>query len=337
MKENISLLPYNTFGIDVKARFFKEICSFEDLIAALHFAQEKGLPLLPLGGGSNLVFTQDFEGVVALMKTKGIEQQIADDNAVLITAQAGENWHQFVLYCLERNYGGIENLSLIPGNIGTAPVQNIGAYGVELKDTFYSCKVLDVESLSVGTLYLQQCNFGYRDSIFKNVARGKYIILEVSLLLTRKRHKISAEYGAIQNELDKEGIRFPTIQNVSKAVISIRQSKLPDPKIIGNCGSFFKNPLIEKTQFEALQQKFENIPNYPMGAQVKVPAAWLIEQSGWKGKTIGNVGSHAKQALVLVNVTGKATGREVKNFSQQIIDSVKEKYGIELEREVNIL
>ena len=337
MQENISLKPYNTFGVDVQSKYFAEVCSLEELIETLKFSNSKKLPLLFLGGGSNILLTKDFEGIVIHLNLKGIHEEIINENEVLVTAKAGENWHQFVMFCLDKNYGGLENLSLIPGNVGTSPMQNIGAYGTEIKDIFESCKVLNLETLQIETFNLEQCKFGYRDSIFKQEGKGKYVILEVTFRLTRKNHKIDVEYGAIQSELEKMGITNPTIQDVSKAVINIRQSKLPDPKVIGNAGSFFKNPTIPISQFKALKQKFENIPGYPNGDFVKVPAGWLIEQAGWKGKQIGNVASNQLQALVIINATGTATGKEIFDFSTMIIDSVKEKFGIELEREVNII
>ena len=337
MQENISLKPYNTFGVDVKSKYFAEVRSLEELIETLKFSNSKKLPLLFLGGGSNILLTKDFEGIVIHLNLKGIHEEIINENEVLVTAKAGENWHQFVMFCLDKNYGGLENLSLIPGNVGTSPMQNIGAYGTEIKDIFESCKVLNLETLQIETFNLEQCKFGYRDSIFKQECKGKYVILEVTFRLTRKNHKIDVEYGAIQSELEKMGINNPTIQDVSKAVISIRQSKLPDPKVIGNAGSFFKNPTIPISQFEALKQKFENIPGDPNGDFVKVPAGWLIEQAGWKGKQIGNVASNQLQALVIINATGNATGKEIFDFSTMIIDSVKEKFGIKLEREVNII
>lgn len=337
MQENISLKPYNTFGVDVKSKYFAEVRSLEELIETLKFSNSIKLPLLFLGGGSNILLTKDFEGLAIQLNLKGITEEIIDDNQILITAKAGENWHQFVMFCLDKNYGGLENLSLIPGNVGTSPMQNIGAYGTEIKDIFESCKVLNLETLQIETFNLEQCKFGYRDSIFKQEGKGKYVILEVTFRLTRKNHKIDIEYGAIQSELEKMGITNPTIQDVSKAVINIRQSKLPDPKVIGNAGSFFKNPTIPISQFKALKQKFENIPGYPNGDFVKVPAGWLIEQAGWKGKQIGNVASNQLQALVIINSTGSATGKEIFDFSTMIIDSVKEKFGIKLEREVNII
>jgi UDP-N-acetylmuramate dehydrogenase len=337
MHENFSLQPYNTFGIDAKARYFTEVSSVEELLEALNTPATQTLPLLFLGGGSNILLTQNFEGLAIQLNLKGIHEDLISENEVLVTVKAGENWHEFVLFCLEKNYGGMENLSLIPGNVGTSPMQNIGAYGVEIKDTFVSCTVLNLENLQLETFNREQCQFGYRDSVFKQEGKGKYVIVEVSFTLTRKNHELKTSYGAIQSELEKSGIEHPTIQDISKAVINIRQSKLPDPKKTGNAGSFFKNPTIPLTQFEELQQKFDNIQGYPNGDFVKVPAGWLIEQCGWKGKQIGNVASHQLQALVIINATGKATGKEIFDFSTMIIDSVMEKFGIELEREVNIL
>lgn len=337
MHENFSLKPYNTFGIDAKARYFTEVHSVEELMEALNDPATQSLPLLFLGGGSNILLTRDFEGVAVQLNLKGIHEDIIGENEVMVTVKAGENWHEFVLFCLEKNYGGMENLSLIPGNAGTSPMQNIGAYGVEIKDAFVSCTVLNLENLQLETFNKEQCRFGYRDSVFKQEGKGKYVITEVSFTLTRKDHQLKTSYGAIQAELEKSGIENPTIQDISKAVINIRQSKLPDPKKTGNAGSFFKNPTIPLTQFEELQQQFADIPGYPNGDFVKVPAGWLIERAGWKGKQTGNVATHRLQALVIINATGNATGREIFDFSAELIDSVQKKYGIELEREVNII
>ena len=337
MHENFSLKPYNTFGVDAKTRYFAEINNVEELKEALNFSNDQNLPILFLGGGSNILLTKDFDGLAVKLNLKGIHEDIISENHVLVTAKAGENWHEFVIFCLEKNYGGLENLSLIPGNVGTSPMQNIGAYGTEIKDIFVSCTVLNLENLQLETFNLEQCKFGYRDSVFKQEGKGKYVILEVTFKLTRQNHNIKTEYGAIKSELENQGIQNPTIQDISKAVIAIRQSKLPDPKQIGNAGSFFKNPTILLTQFEELQQKFENIQGYPNGDFVKVPAGWLIEQCGWKGKQIGNVASHKLQSLVIINATGEATGKEIYDFSTEIINSVQEKFGIELEREVNII
>jgi UDP-N-acetylmuramate dehydrogenase len=337
MQENFSLKPYNTFGVDARARYFTEVNTIDELKEALIFAKNQSLQLLLLGGGSNILLTKDFEGLAIRLNLKGISEESINENEVWVTAKAGENWHEFVMYCLEKNYGGLENLSLIPGNVGTSPMQNIGAYGTEIKDIFVSCQVLDLENSELTTFNLEQCRFGYRDSVFKQEGKGRYVILEVTFNLTQKNHHIKTEYGAIQSELENLGIENPTIQDVSRAVINIRQSKLPDPKEIGNAGSFFKNPTIPLAQFEALKQKFENIQGYPNGDMVKVPAGWLIEQCGWKGKQIGNVASHKLQSLVIINATGNATGKEIFDFSTEIINSVKEKFGIELEREVNII
>lgn len=337
MQENFSLKPFNTFGVEAKAKYFVEINTVEELIETLKLSHTQTLPLLFLGGGSNILFTKGFEGLAIQLNLKGISEEFLNENEVLVTAKAGENWHEFVMYCLGKNYGGLENLSLIPGNVGTSPMQNIGAYGTEIKDHFVSCKVLNLKTLEVENFDLAKCRFGYRDSIFKQEGKNQYVILEVSFKLTTQNHVIKTEYGAIQSELENLDITNPTIQDVSKAVINIRQSKLPDPKKIGNAGSFFKNPTIPLAQFEELKSNFENIQGYPNGNFVKVPAGWLIEQCGWKGKQIGNVASHQLQSLVIINATGNASGKEIFDFSALIIDSVKEKFGIELEREVNIL
>ena len=337
IQENISLKNYNTFGVEAKAHYFVEVHDLHELKYATEFAKINHIKILFLGGGSNLLFTQDFDGLVIKLNLKGISEEILDENHVLVSAKAGENWHEFVLYTLSKNYGGLENLSLIPGNVGTCPIQNIGAYGTEIKDHFVSCKALNLETSEIEELSLEDCKFGYRDSIFKTSAKGKYVIVEVTFKLTTQNHLIKTEYGAISTELKSLGIENPTIQEVSKAVINIRQSKLPNPAQIGNAGSFFKNPSIPLAQFENLKEKFPEIQGYANGNFVKVPAGWLIENAGWKGKQIGNVASHKLQALVIINATGNASGKEIYDFSTQIIDSVKEKYGIELEREVNIL
>ncbi len=335
--ENFSLKNYNTFGVEVAARYFAEVQTLADLQAVLQFAKEENLPLLFLGGGSNLLFTGDFAGVVVKVDFKGITELPFDDDHVLVTAQAGENWHDFVQFTLQKNYGGLENLSLIPGNVGTSPMQNIGAYGVEIKDTFMHCTVYDLEENVLKIFDNASCEFGYRESVFKKVGKGRYILLEVTFKLTTKNHQLKTEYGAIKTELEKMKIFTPSIQDVSKAVIAIRQSKLPDPKVIGNAGSFFKNPSISLVQFETLKQENPEIPGYQNGDLVKIPAAWLIEQCGWKGVQIGNVACHQLQPLVIVNFTGKATGKEIYDFSTKIISSVNEKFQIPLEREVNVI
>lgn len=337
IQEHFSLKDYNTFGVDVTADYYAKVQSLDELKEALSFAKEKNVPLLVLGGGSNILFTQNFEGLVIQLNLKGITEEKIDNNFIKITAQAGENWHQFVTYCVDKNYGGLENLSLIPGNVGTCPIQNIGAYGKEIKDYFVSCKVLNLDTLSIEVFDKEKCRFGYRDSIFKREGKGKYIILEVSFSLTLQHHDLAISYGAIQSELENQNITSPTIKDIANAVIKIRESKLPNPKEIGNAGSFFKNPVISQEQFENLQKQYPTLPHYPNPDGVKIPAGWLIEQCGWKGKQVGNVATHTQQALVIINKTGKATGKEIFDFSTQIISSVKDKFKIELEREVNIL
>ena len=333
--ENYSLKPHLTFGTDTIAQYFVQISTEEELKQLLQteYAQN---PIFFLGGGSNILFTKDFNGLVIQLCLKGISEEILNENEVLVTGKAGENWHQFVQYTLNKNYGGLENLSLIPGSVGACPVQNIGAYGVEIKDNFYSCKVLDINNLETKTLYYNVCNFGYRNSIFKQKKRN-FVILEVTFKLSRKNHLIKTEYGAIKMELERMGIQDYNIQQVSQAVVNIRKSKLPDPKITGNVGSFFKNPTISVSEFEKLRFSFPEIPSYEVPNGKKIPAAWLIEKCGWKGKQIGNVATHHLQALVIINATGNATGQEIWDFSEKIISSVKEKFSITLEREVNIL
>ncbi|MBS1549193.1 MAG: UDP-N-acetylmuramate dehydrogenase [Bacteroidetes bacterium] len=338
IQENFSLLSYNTFGVKVNARYFAVVQSLEDLQSAILFAKENNLPLLFLGGGSNILFAQDFAGLVVQLNLKGIAIVSQGEDEVLISAQAGENWHEFVQYCLRNNYGGLENLSLIPGNVGTSPIQNIGAYGVEIKDVFHSCTVLHLSTFALETFTLPQCNFGYRDSVFKNVGKGKYVIMEVTYRLTKNNHAIRVDYGAIQNELAKMGVGTPpSIQEVSRAVVAIRESKLPNPKLIGNAGSFFKNPTVDIQFFNDLKLRFPTISGYANEKGVKIAAGWLIEQAGWKGKQIGNVACHHLQALVIINKTGRASGKEIYDFSEKIIQSVKEKFSIVLEREVNIV
>lgn len=336
IQENVSLKKYNTFRVEARASYFIEVHNTEELEYAINFSKTKNIPFLVLGSGSNLLFTRNFEGIVIALQLFGIIEAQVDENHILVSAKAGENWHQFVLYCIAKKYGGLENLSLIPGNVGASPIQNIGAYGTEIKDIFYTCKVFDIKDSTYKIFKREDCNFGYRDSIFKNTARGRYIIVEVTFLLTTDNHKLSTTYGAIHNELIKKYIAEPSIKDISDAVIAIRKSKLPDPDVTGNAGSFFKNPVISVDQFNELNTKYNDIPHYPNGDKVKIPAGWLIEQCGWKGKTTGNVGCHPLQALVIINATGNATGREIFEFSSQIIRSTQEKFGIELEREVNI-
>jgi len=331
--ENISLKPYNTFGIDVNAHRFVNITSIDELKEILK--NEKDFFLL--GGGSNLLLTTDIQKTVVHINTKGIEVVRETNNHVYVKVHAGENWHQFVLWCIEHNYGGVENLSLIPGNVGTAPIQNIGAYGVELKDVMHSLKALEIESIITKNFSNKECEFGYRNSVFKNKLKGKYVITSVTFKLTKNTHKLNSSYGAIQTELDKNKINKPTIKDISNAVITIRQSKLPDPEEIGNSGSFFKNPVISIRDFKRLQKKYPTIPHYVISdKEIKVPAGWLVEQSGFKGKRFGDAGVHKKQALVLVNY-GEATGEEIWSLANKIQKTVLKTYNILLEAEVNVI
>lgn len=334
IQKNISLKPYNTFGIDVQASHFCSVDHEADLIPLL---KNNTLPLFIMSGGSNMLLTQPVHALVILINTKGIQIE-KHENHALVTAKAGENWHDFVQFCIRENLGGLENLSLIPGCVGSSPIQNIGAYGIELKDSFVSCKTLDRKTLETKVFSKEACEFGYRNSIFKNEAKDQYIITEVTFKLTTNSHLLHTGYGAIEEALKKhKNINTPTIQNIADAVISIRKSKLPDPKIIGNSGSFFKNPIISKTQYEDLVLKFPEAPHYPVSKDlVKVPAGWLIDNAGFKGFTYKNAGVHDKQALVLVNKTGNASGAEIWKLATLIQEKIKVIYGINLETEVNI-
>jgi len=333
--ENFSLKQYNTFGVDVMARKFISVHSTEELRDVLQ--QAYASEIFVLGGGSNMLLTKDIDKTVIHIGLKGIELISESRDDVVLKVGAGENWHQFVLYCIEKGYGGLENLSLIPGNVGTAPVQNIGAYGVELKDSFESCQAMRIQTLEIDTFSAEQCEFGYRNSVFKNKLKGEYIITSVNFRLSKKDHKLSTTYGAIQAELDKHEIKEPTIKNVSDAVISIRQQKLPDPRELGNSGSFFKNPVIKETEFKKLQKQFPEMPFYAVHPnQIKIPAGWLIDQAGLKGYRQGDAGVHKNQALVLVNY-GNATGQEILALSKEIQDRIYKKYGIQLEPEVNVI
>ncbi|KOY86463.1 UDP-N-acetylenolpyruvoylglucosamine reductase [bacterium 336/3] len=335
VQKDISLKPYHTFGIEVKTKYLIEVHNIEDVKDALNFQKQQNLELLILGGGSNLLFTKDFEGVVIKVTLKGIEKIKEDENSVWLKVAAGENWHEFVLFCIENGWGGVENLSLIPGTVGAAPMQNIGAYGVEIKETFDSLEAYHLQSGEIHQFSKEQCKFGYRESIFKNEVKGQYLITSVVFKLSKK-HLLNFSYGDIQQVLARENIE-PSISNISQAVIEIRSSKLPNPKEIGNAGSFFKNPFIEKTHFEKLKDLYPQIPVYPVDEKlVKIPAGWLIEQCGWKGYKNGDAGVHAKQALVLVNY-GHAKGVEIGELSEMIKKSVSEKFGIALHTEVNIV
>ena len=333
IQTNKNLKEYNTFGISVKAEMFAVFSSIEELKQILSFRNDK--KLLVLGGGSNLLLTKDFDGLVIKNEIKRFEVIEETSSEVIVESGAGENWHEFVLNCIDKGFGGIENLSLIPGSVGASPMQNIGAYGVEIKDVFESLSAYHIASGEIHYFDKTKCEFGYRESIFKNKVKGEYIILTVTFRLT-KNPTINSSYGAINEQLKVMGIENPTIQELSAAVIAIRQSKLPDPKIIGNAGSFFKNPTVEITLLEQIQKNYPDIPNYPALNGRKLAAGWLIEKAGWKGRTFDNYGVHKLQALVLVNY-GNCTGQEIFDLSSQIIQDVFEKFGVLLEREVNIL
>jgi UDP-N-acetylmuramate dehydrogenase len=333
--ENVSLKALNTFGVESHAGLFTDIKSEKDLLDVFHQQALSNNSILVLGGGSNMLFTKDFEGLVIHMGIKGIRSQ-EDADVVLVTAGGGEVWNDLVNYCVANNFAGMENLSLIPGSVGASPIQNIGAYGVELMDIFHSCRAFELETGLFREFQKQECNFSYRDSIFKNELKNKYVITEVTYKLS-KTFVPKLSYGAIIQELKERGILNPSIKNVSDVVSSIRVSKLPDPATIGNAGSFFKNPVITFSKFRHIQSAFPDIIHYVVDNEyVKLAAGWLIEQCGWKGKTVGHTGTWKNQALVLVN-HGNATGEEILNLSADIIKSVHIKFGVMLEREVNII
>ena len=333
IQTNFSLKNYNTFGISAFAKSFISVTSEYELKTVLQQQQD----IFILGGGSNMLLTKDIEKTVVHVNLKGIAVTKETEDYVWVTAQAGENWHEFVLWCLERNFGGLENLSLIPGNVGTTPIQNIGAYGVEIKDTMVSCEAISIKTQEKHIFTNAECAFEYRESIFKKELKNQYIVTAVTFQLTKKKHQLKTSYGAIEAELQQKNISNPTIQEISQAVIAIRQSKLPDPKELGNSGSFFKNPIIPLTTYEKALQNFPEMPHYKVSEEsVKVPAGWLIEQAGFKGKRFGEAGIHKNQALVLVNY-GKATGAEIEAVARDIQKTVLEKFGIAIEAEVNII
>ncbi|MFZ2897773.1 MAG: UDP-N-acetylmuramate dehydrogenase [Saprospiraceae bacterium] len=329
---NHPLAPHHTFGLQVRAAYFAEVETLEELRDCLASCPP---PVLLLGGGSNMLFTRDWPGTVVHMLLKGREVVFEDDQTAVVAAGAGENWHQLVLWTLDQNLGGLENLSLIPGSAGAAPIQNIGAYGVELTDVFDHLEALDLHTGDLHTFGREACRFGYRDSVFKNELKGRYAITKVFLRL-KKNPQVNTSYGAIRDTLKEMGVENPTIRDVSRAVVSIRQSKLPDPAVLGNAGSFFKNPEVPAAELERLLMEFPGIVHYPLpSGGAKIPAGWLIEQCGWKGKRVGNTGCHALQALVLVNYGG-ATGEEIWQHAQRVRQSVLEKFGVELMPEVNV-
>ncbi len=340
IEKNISIKNYNTFAINAYADFFATFNSIESLKELLQSQQQiinnRKNSILILGGGSNLLFTRNFDGLILKNEIKGIKIIKEDEHHIYIQAGAGENWHQFVLFCIEHNLAGVENLSLIPGNVGASPMQNIGAYGVEIKDVFHSLEAYHIHDKKMVNFTLNDCEFGYRESVFKKKFKNEFVIMDVTFRLNRIPN-FNISYGAIGQELEKMGVKDLSLQAVSQAVINIRSSKLPDPAVIGNAGSFFKNPEISGSQFAILSSKFPGIVGYDLpNGNVKLAAGWLIEQCGWKGYRKGDAGCHEKQALVLVNY-GHATGTGIYDLSEEILQSVNAKFGVELEREVNIV
>ena len=330
-KNNVSLLPYNTFGVDVNTSSFIKVKKTDDLLSELKKKSFENF--LVIGQGSNILFTKDFPGLTILMDNHGKEIIKENRKEVIIKVQSGENWHEFVLWCLKNNYGGVENLALIPGKVGGAPIQNIGAYGVEIKDVFLSCNTLEISSLTFKEFNLKECNFRYRDSIFKSELKGKYIIISVTLKLQKYPHNLNTSYGDLEKML--EG-KKKTIQNIAESIIKIRSSKLPDPKILGNCGSFFKNPIILKSKLKNLKKTFKEVPFYPHTKdKIKIPAAWIIEKLGYKGYNENNVGVYKNHSLVLINL-GNAKGKDVKLLAEKIRSEVFNVFSISLEYEVNI-
>lgn len=334
--ENINLKTYNSFGIEVFAKYFAELNVEQELSEILNIPEFKSSEKLILGGGSNLLFTKNFEGLLIKNNLKGIEIVKENETNVSVKAGAGEVWHNFVMWTIARNYGGLENLSLIPGCVGASPMQNIGAYGVEIKDVFEQLEAIDLNTGAKKTFNKSDCEFAYRESVFKRSLKNKYIITSVTFCLS-KNAKLNTSYGAINEELVKMGVKNPDVKSVSQAVINIRNSKLPDPKIIGNAGSFFKNPEVNENVYKTLKNNYPNLVSYPLeNGNYKLAAGWLIEQSGLKGYTKGKAGVHDKQALVIVN-KGGANGEEIYLLSEYVLQTVFTKFGVKLEREVNIL
>ena len=336
IQQDIPLKPYHTFGMNVKAGYFSEINSGDELIELLKSSVFMGNKHLVIGGGSNLLFRGDFNGLVIKMNTKGITTESEDEEHILIKAAAGEVWNDLVNYCTNKNYGGIENLSMIPGCIGAAPVQNIGAYGAELKDVFHSLEAIHISDLVYRTFTANDCEFGYRNSVFKNSLKGQYIILSITLKLSKKPVPCTS-YSVLREELVNMDIKEATIKDISEAVCNIRSRKLPDPLVLGNAGSFFKNPVVSKEKFRRINAAYSNVPSFPVDEHhVKIPAGWLIEQCGWKGHRKGDAGVHCEQALVLVNY-GNATAQDIMEIPGEITHDITEKFGIFIEKEVNVI
>jgi len=337
IKENVNLQPYNTFHIKASARYFTAVTSVEDIQSLIQTNIYKNYKHLILGGGSNILLTKDFEGLVIKIELKGIEIIDEDIASITLKVGAGEGWHSLVMHCVNNNWGGIENLSLIPGTVGAAPMQNIGAYGVEVREVIKNVEAIDRLTGEIRNFSNDECAFGYRESVFKSTLKEEFFISSVTLTLTKKNHRINISYGPLQSLFSSVQKDELSIKKISDAVIAIRQQKLPDPAVIGNAGSFFKNPTLSSSHYQQLLVQFPEMPGYQTENQdVKVPAAWLIEQCGWKGKAIGNIGVHKNQALVLVNY-GDGEGEKIWLLAQQILSSVKEKFGVQLQPEVNVI
>jgi len=339
VQQNISLKPYNTFGIEAVARYFAK---FDSIAVLEELLQHNQHPLMVLGGGSNILLTKDYDGLVIKNELRGIEQVREDEQYIYVKAGAGENWHAFVLHCIDNGWAGVENLSLIPGNVGASPMQNIGAYGVEIKDVFHQLTAYHIGEKQSVVFSAVDCAFGYRESVFKQKLKNQFVITDVTFRLN-KRPTFNTSYGAIEQQLTAMGAQELSIKTISDAVIAIRSSKLPNPSVIGNAGSFFKNPIVAQEQYETLKSQYPEIAAYPQSdGHVKLAAGWLIEHSGpaagvsWKGYREGDAGCHAKQALVLVNY-GHASGSDIYALSEQIVQSVQDKFGVVLHREVNIV
>ena len=336
IQQNIPLRQYNTLGIDTIARYFAAFTSVNELGDLIEKNPITGITPLIVGGGSNILFKNHVNGLVLKNDIPGVNVVKEDADHVYVKAGAGENWHKFVQFCLQRNWAGVENLSLIPGCVGASPMQNIGAYGVEIKEIFSELEAWHLQEKKIHVFNAHDCAFGYRESVFKGKYRGQYVILNVTYRLNKKP-TFNTSYGAIEQELERMGLQELSIQAISQAVINIRSSKLPDPAKIGNAGSFFKNPSISAELYEQLKKQFPHIVGYPNAdGTIKLAAGWLIEQSGWKGYRRGDAGVHEKQALVLVNY-GNASGADIYNLSEDVMKSVHAKFGVELEREVNVV
>jgi UDP-N-acetylmuramate dehydrogenase len=337
IRENVDLQSLNTFGIKVSASRFVTIKSTEEARTLFQSPIFKNSKHLILGGGSNVLFTKDFDGLVVKVELRGIDIVSENENTLTLKVASGEVWHQFVSYCVERNLGGVENLSLIPGTIGAAPIQNIGAYGVEIRSILTYVEAIEINTGAIRMFSNAECKFGYRDSIFKQHEKGKYLISSITLTLTKRNHQFNTSYGAIEETLKQQGVTEPTVKSISDAVTHIRKSKLPDPQVVGNAGSFFKNPTIENKLYESIKKDYPTFPSFPSGdGHVKIPAAWLIEQCGWKGKTFDHIGVHKNQALVLVNYGG-GDGKKIWQLALDIKASVEQKFNIVLQPEVNVI